>query len=138
MAKKSTLTASERDFFRTVAQAAFANPFSQTRIDLDRTIAGTSSAMSWDDLVVKATERIIITRHYKGDSATIPSGNLEQLMADIDSGTMDAQALLADYCTLLYQRHGTYEEVARRTRLDRRTVKKYIQREQSPTSGEQP
>ena len=52
---------------------------------------------------------------------------LEQLLAGIDSGTMDAEALLAEYCTLLYRRHGTYEEVARRTKLDRRTVKKYVQ-----------
>ncbi len=33
---------------------------------------------------------------------------------------------LTDYCNLLYQRHGTYQEVARKTKLDRRTVKKYI------------
>ena len=29
-------------------------------------------------------------------------------------------------CALLHGRHGTYEEVARRTGLDRRTVKKYL------------
>jgi transcriptional regulator with AAA-type ATPase domain len=75
----------------------------------------------------QAVRRIIITRHYRGDTAAAPSGHLEQLMADIDSGTMDAQALLADYCALLYRRHGSYEEVARRTKLDRRTVKKHIQ-----------
>jgi DNA-binding NtrC family response regulator len=87
----------------------------------------------------QAVRRIIITRHYRGDTATTPSGHLEQLMADIDSGTMDAQALLADYCALLYRRHGTYEEVARRTKLDRRTVKKYVQRViGAPTQGEQP
>lgn len=74
----------------------------------------------------QAVRRIILSRHYRGDTATAPSGQLEQLMADIDSGTMDAQALLADYCALLYRRHGTYEEVARRTKLDRRTVKKYV------------
>ena len=81
----------------------------------------------------QAVRRIIITRHYRGDTATPPSGQLEQLMADIDSGTMDAQALLADYCALLYRRHGTYEEVACRTKLDRRTVKKYIQMEPDET-----
>jgi transcriptional regulator with GAF, ATPase, and Fis domain len=75
----------------------------------------------------QAVRRIIITRHYRGDTSQAPSGQLEQLMADIDSGGMDAQALLADYCALLYRRHGTYEEVARRSKLDRRTVKKYIQ-----------
>jgi hypothetical protein len=34
--------------------------------------------------------------------------------------------LLAGYCQLLYERVGTYEAVARRTHLDRRTVKKYV------------
>jgi DNA-binding CsgD family transcriptional regulator len=33
---------------------------------------------------------------------------------------------MSGYCALLYRRHGTYEEVARRTGLDRRTVKKYL------------
>ena len=75
----------------------------------------------------QAVRRIILTRHYRGDKVTAPADQLEQLMADIDMGTMDAQALLAEYCTLLYRRHGSYEEVARRTKLDRRTVKKYVQ-----------
>jgi hypothetical protein len=39
---------------------------------------------------------------------------------------MDAQTLMARYCHLLHRRHGTFEAVARRTGLDRRTVKKYI------------
>jgi len=30
------------------------------------------------------------------------------------------------FCALLYKRFGTYEEVARKTGLDRRTVKKYV------------
>ena len=46
---------------------------------------------------------------------------------EVEAGTVDAQTLLAKYCHLLYLCHGTYEEVARRTKLDRRTVKKYIQ-----------
>lgn len=37
------------------------------------------------------------------------------------------EQLLAGYCSLLYKRYGTYEEVRRRTELDRRTVKKYVQ-----------
>lgn len=74
----------------------------------------------------QAVRRIVITRHYRGDVGVRQAGELEQLTALMETGTMDAQALLAGYCRLLYQRFGTYEEVARRTKLDRRTVKKYI------------
>jgi transcriptional regulator with AAA-type ATPase domain len=42
------------------------------------------------------------------------------------SGTLEARDLIARYCALLHQRHGTYEEVARVTGLDRRTVRKYV------------
>ena len=36
--------------------------------------------------------------------------------------------LLPVYCQLLYERDGTYEEVARCTKLDRRTVKAYLEK----------
>lgn len=75
----------------------------------------------------QAVRRIIITRHYCGDAGMASAGSLDQLTAGIDAATLDAASLLAGYCTLLFQRFGTYEEVARRTGLDRRTVKKYIQ-----------
>jgi transcriptional regulator with AAA-type ATPase domain len=38
----SNLTIAERQFFREVSEAAFANPFSPQRLELDRKIAGTS------------------------------------------------------------------------------------------------
>jgi hypothetical protein len=75
----------------------------------------------------QAVRRILLTRHYRGDRQPVATGLREELIAGIDGGTSDAQALLAGYCTLIYRQHGTYEEVARRTGLDRRTVKKYIQ-----------
>lgn len=74
----------------------------------------------------QAVRRIIISRHYRSATAPEAAGSLAQLTAGIDAGTMDAETLLAAYCNLLYQRCGTYEEVARRTKLDRRTVKKHV------------
>lgn len=50
-----------------------------------------------------------------------------RLHIGIDEASYEADELLADYCKLLYDQFGTYEEVARRTNLDRRTAKKYIQ-----------
>ncbi len=74
----------------------------------------------------QAVRRLLLNGHYYGDPyAHTGSGDNLQTLAD--SGTMDAQQLLSRYCRQLYDRFGTYEEVARRTRLDRRTVKKYIQ-----------
>jgi hypothetical protein len=48
------------------------------------------------------------------------------LKEGITKGSMDAQTLIAGYCYLLYKRHGTFEAVAQRTGLDRRTAKKHI------------
>ena len=49
------------------------------------------------------------------------------IVEGIDTGDLTAQELLSSYCKLLYNKYGTYEEIARRTNLDRRTVKKHIE-----------
>jgi hypothetical protein len=75
----------------------------------------------------QAVRRIILTRHYRGDTASSPTGEpSDRLLAGIEAGSLDAQQLMAEYCGLLYRRFGTYEDVARTTGLDRRTVKKYV------------
>lgn len=74
----------------------------------------------------QAVRRILITRHYTGDSRTSDRDLRERLIRGIDTGTLDADAMVRSYCHLLYQKYFTYEEVARRTGLDRRTVKKYV------------
>ncbi len=78
----------------------------------------------------QAVRRILLNKGYKGDREAIPLDREEALVQQLKSGQLDAQALLREYCVLLYHRHGTYQEVARRTGLDRRTVKKYITRKQ--------
>jgi transcriptional regulator with AAA-type ATPase domain len=74
----------------------------------------------------QAVRRTLITRHYTGDSGTSKPDLREALIRGIDTGTLDADAVVRSYCYLLYQKYFTYEEVARRTGLDRRTVKKYV------------
>lgn len=46
----------------------------------------------------------------------------------VRNGALTASRLLAGYCRRLHRQHGSYEAVGRITGLDRRTVKKYIQR----------
>jgi DNA-binding NtrC family response regulator len=76
----------------------------------------------------QAVRRILLTRHYAGDHKAVAPDLRSQLVAGVEHGTLDADAVLSGYCQLLYERHGTYEEVARRTKLDRRTVKAYLEK----------
>ncbi len=43
-----------------------------------------------------------------------------------NAGETSTQQLLQNYCRFLYERHNSYEAVARITQMDRRTVRKYI------------
>lgn len=69
---------------------------------------------------------VLLNRNYVAGRSRKAGDVKETIVDGIEDGNMDAQKLLAGYCKLLHERHGTYEEVARRTQLDRRTVKKYI------------
>ena len=74
----------------------------------------------------QAVRRILLKKHYRPDYRE-PAKDLKSRLIDgIETGSLDAQGLLSAYCKILYQRHGTYEAVSRRTNLDRRTVKRYI------------
>ncbi|MEE8481618.1 MAG: sigma 54-interacting transcriptional regulator [Desulfobacterales bacterium] len=75
----------------------------------------------------QAVRRILLTRHYYGDVMIIKPNLEDEFIQKIHAGTLKAKELLSQYCSYLYQQFGTYEEVARRTGLDRRTVKKYLQ-----------
>lgn len=72
----------------------------------------------------QAVRRILLTHRYQGDTAFLESQDLAE-HEQMQEGT-DAQTLLRIHCQRLFARHGTYEEVARQLKLDRRTVKKYI------------
>jgi DNA-binding NtrC family response regulator len=80
----------------------------------------------------QAVRRILLTREYSGEHREPPPDLASRLQAGIADGSLDADGLLAGYCRVLYDRHHTYEEVARRTRLDRRTVKAYVEKTRSP------
>jgi DNA-binding NtrC family response regulator len=75
----------------------------------------------------QAVRRILLTGSYLGEESVGYPDILSGLLAGIEKGTLDAKELMGSYCALLYERHHSYEEVARRTNLDRRTAKKYIE-----------
>jgi transcriptional regulator with PAS, ATPase and Fis domain len=72
----------------------------------------------------QAVRRILVSGAYQGESAASAVPAIHPLFVNV--GDLTARQLLAAYCDLLYERYGTLEEVARRTGLDRRTVKKYL------------
>ena len=76
----------------------------------------------------QAVRRIILSRECRGQRYAKPApDNLsEQMQLGINKGNLTAKQLLSSYCALLYKQYGNIEEVARRTQLDRRTVKKYL------------
>ncbi len=69
---------------------------------------------------------VLLKDSYRWHQLTPSIGNSGQPPAGSNEDSLTAQGLLADYCRALYLRLGSYEAVARITRLDRRTVKKHI------------
>lgn len=72
----------------------------------------------------QAVRRLMLNGSYVGEKERAPLA--QGFGVQVEKGEMSASGLLEGYCAQLYRRHGTYEEVARITGLDRRTVKKYV------------
>ena len=70
--------------------------------------------------------RICLVGHYNITEKPILNEENNGFILSENTGEGSAQNLLQSYCRFLYDRHGSYEAVARITHLDRRTVKKYI------------
>jgi len=88
----------------------------------------------------QCARRVLLKGMYTGETDFKKIELDRELVNGIEKGSLDAASLVSGYCYLLYQRHQTFEEVARRTGLDRRTVKKYIQEwapEQNGTTGDE-
>jgi DNA-binding NtrC family response regulator len=74
----------------------------------------------------QCVRRVILKKEYRGEFPEEHDSLDKQICARIEAGDMPAGQLMAGYCRLLYERFKTYEEVARITGLDRRTVTKHI------------
>ncbi len=75
----------------------------------------------------QSVRRILLKQEYKGDRILLESTGSETLDELFLKSDLTASRLLRKYCKVLYEKLGTYEAVARRVELDRRTVKKYIE-----------
>ena len=76
----------------------------------------------------QAVRRILLNGRYEAVTTRAGPSEEEQLAADIRDARLTATELIGRYCRALYDRLGSYEQVARRIELDRRTVKKHIER----------
>lgn len=74
----------------------------------------------------QCVRRVILKRRYEGRKESGERGMDSRFIRQVETGNLSVADLVTGYCTLLYKRHGTYETVAKKTGLDRRTVKKYI------------
>lgn len=75
----------------------------------------------------QAIRRILITGSYiPVVGAARSAAREDDLEARFSACTLTADQLLDDYCALLYRKLGSYVEVATRTGLDRRTVRRRI------------
>jgi transcriptional regulator with GAF, ATPase, and Fis domain len=69
---------------------------------------------------------VLLRRDYLGKHEQEDPSLTHYLCQGIQSQNLPVTDLLSGYCTLLYDNLGTYEKVAQKTGLDRRTVKKHI------------
>jgi transcriptional regulator with GAF, ATPase, and Fis domain len=77
----------------------------------------------------QAIRRIMLSGTYAGDTA-VESKDEVALSDAVETGSLTAKELVEKYCRDLYDLYGNYGEVARRTGLDWRTVKKNVMREE--------
>jgi transcriptional regulator of acetoin/glycerol metabolism len=75
--------------------------------------------------LAQCIRRVMLKRDYEGQ-AVCGTGEGSALLRGFEDGTLSADELLNAYCRKVYQRLGTYEDTARVTGLDRRTVKRRV------------
>jgi transcriptional regulator with GAF, ATPase, and Fis domain len=76
----------------------------------------------------QAVRRVLLTGQYSVDPSGGDSPAGLKLEDQIRKGSMRLKDVCSLYCRRLYEEHGTYEMVSRIAGVDRRTVKKYIEK----------
>ncbi len=70
--------------------------------------------------------RILLNQEYRPAQESPDSEEMDACLGRMAEGAVSIAELTEQYCRNLHGRFGTYQEVARRTGLDRRTVKKIL------------
>ncbi|UCD82598.1 MAG: sigma 54-interacting transcriptional regulator [Desulfobacterales bacterium] len=73
----------------------------------------------------QCVRNVMIRREYHPAAALI-SGQHDRQMASLLEGTLSLEDLCRLYCNRVYNSVGSYVETARRLKIDRRTVKRYV------------
>jgi DNA-binding NtrC family response regulator len=73
----------------------------------------------------QCVRNVMIRREYHPAAGRV-GGRENQLQAALREGSLTLEQLCRIYCTHIYSRTGSYVETARRLKIDRRTVKKYV------------
>ncbi|MBF0446721.1 MAG: sigma-54-dependent Fis family transcriptional regulator [Magnetococcales bacterium] len=118
---------------RMVGFLVFRTTGSESKILTERVLAALSADLpknyGWPGNVrelEQAVRRILLTGRYGGDPLVGLEKPDHQFYQQFQHGDFSAKELLSRYCQGLYKQYSSYEEVAKRLELDRRTVKKYI------------
>lgn len=74
----------------------------------------------------QCARQMLLKRQYVWQDAVETDQLQKDAGLDFSESRLTAQQLLTSYCSYLYKKLGTMEKVATQTRLDRRTVKKYL------------
>ena len=75
----------------------------------------------------QAVRRILLTGRYVPETARAGTDEDQRLVDQLRAGELTASELLARYSAMLHRRLGTYADVAKRTGLDPRTTRKYVE-----------
>ena len=73
----------------------------------------------------QCVRNVMIRREYH-PAAVPPTWKNDQLLVSFREGSLNLEELFRLYCTHVYTSVGSYVETARRLQIDRRTVKKYV------------
>jgi hypothetical protein len=74
----------------------------------------------------QCVRQMLLNRSYNWHQSTDAAQERAEFQLRYSQGQFTAAQLLSGYCSHLYDRFGTIEKVAAQVKLDRRTVKKYI------------